>query len=206
MLGAARRGSGLPAFNLVAFMNAPDSSSTRPYLIRALYEWCTDNGLTPYVAVSVDETVQVPREYVKNHEIVLNISLDATSSLKLGNDFIEFRARFAGSAREIMVPITHVIAIYARENGQGMAFPMTSPVVSAGPAASGDPSTTDKGLTALVALPAPENPTPATRHAEGTDSKIMQLVPESHAEAGDGPAQPPDPTPPRPRPPLKRVK
>ena len=188
-------------------MNAPDSSSTRPYLIRALYEWCTDNGLTPYVAVSVDETVQVPREYVKNHEIVLNISLDATSSLKLGNDFIEFRARFAGSAREIMVPITHVIAIYARENGQGMAFPMTSPVVSAGPAASGDPPTTDKGLTALAALPAPENPTPATRHAEGTDSKIMQLVPESHAEAGDGPAQPPDPTtPPRPRPPLKRVK
>jgi stringent starvation protein B len=104
-------------------MNALDSTSTRPYLIRALYEWCTDNGFTPYVAVSVDDTVQVPREYVKNNEIVLNISFDATSSLKLGNDFIEFKARFAGSAREIMVPITHVIAIYARENGQGMAFP-----------------------------------------------------------------------------------
>jgi stringent starvation protein B len=105
-------------------MNALDSTSTRPYLIRALYEWCTDNGFTPYVAVSVDDTVQVPREYVKNNEIVLNISFDATSSLKLGNDFIEFKARFAGSAREIMVPISHVIAIYARENGQGMAFPM----------------------------------------------------------------------------------
>lgn len=104
-------------------MNALDATSTRPYLIRALYEWCTDNGLTPYVAVAVDETVQVPREYVKNNEIVLNISFDATSSLKLGNDFIEFKARFAGSAREIMVPISRVIAIYARENGQGMAFP-----------------------------------------------------------------------------------
>ena len=104
-------------------MNTPESTSTRPYLIRALYEWCTDNGLTPYVAVAVDETVQVPREYVKNQEIVLNISFDATSALKLGNDFIEFKARFAGSARDIMVPIERVIAIYARENGQGMAFP-----------------------------------------------------------------------------------
>ena len=99
-------------------------SSTRPYLIRALHDWCTDNGFTPYVAVLVDDSVQVPREYVKNGEIVLNISYDATSSLKLGNDFIEFKARFAGSAREIMVPVSRVIAIYARENGQGMAFPM----------------------------------------------------------------------------------
>src|SRR3954471_19620167 len=105
-------------------MNALESTSTRPYLIRALYDWCTDNGLTPYVAVLVDDTVQVPREYVKNGEIVLNISFDATSSLKLGNEFIEFKARFAGSAREIMVPINRVIAIYARENGQGMAFPV----------------------------------------------------------------------------------
>ena len=92
-------------------MNAPDATSTRPYLIRALYEWCTDNGLTPYVAVLVDETVQVPREHVRNNEIVLNISFDATSSLKLGNDFIEFKARFSGTAREIVVPIDRVLAI-----------------------------------------------------------------------------------------------
>lgn len=108
-------------------IDAPDTSSTRPYLIRALYEWCTDNGLTPYVAVAVDDTVQVPREYVKDGEIVLNIGFDATSSLKLGNDFIEFKARFAGTAREIMVPVNQVMAIYARENGQGMAFPKVSP-------------------------------------------------------------------------------
>jgi len=101
-----------------------DLPSTRPYLIRALYEWCTENGFTPYVAVKVDQTVQVPREYVQGGEIVLNVSYDATSSLKLGNEFIEFKARFGGQPRDIMVPIGRVMAIYARENGQGMAFPV----------------------------------------------------------------------------------
>lgn len=99
--------------------------STRPYLIRALYDWCSENGFTPYVAVKVDASVQVPREYVQGGEIVLNVSMDATSSLKLGNDFIEFKARFGGKPREIMVPIDRVMAIYARENGQGMAFPVS---------------------------------------------------------------------------------
>lgn len=106
-------------------LHAPDASSTRPYLLRALHEWCTDNGYTPYVAVLVDETVQVPQEYVKNGEIVLNVSYDATGGMKLGNEFIEFKARFAGTAREIIVPVNRVLAIYARENGQGMAFPMS---------------------------------------------------------------------------------
>ena len=105
--------------------------STRPYLIRALYEWCTDNGFTPYVAVKVDQTVQVPREYVQGGEIVLNISYDATSSLKLGNEFIEFKARFGGQPRDIMVPVGRVMAIYARENGQGMAFPVQEDASSA---------------------------------------------------------------------------
>ncbi|WP_019429762.1 ClpXP protease specificity-enhancing factor [Limnohabitans sp. Rim47] len=99
--------------------------STRPYLIRALYEWCSENGFTPYVAVKVDNSVQVPREYVQGGEIVLNVSMDATSSLKLGNEFIEFKARFGGKSRDIMVPIHRVMAIYARENGQGMAFPVS---------------------------------------------------------------------------------
>jgi stringent starvation protein B len=98
--------------------------STRPYLIRALYEWCSENGFTPYVAVKVNASVQVPREYVQGGEIVLNVSMDATSSLKLGNEFIEFKARFGGKPREIMVPVERVMAIYARENGQGMAFPV----------------------------------------------------------------------------------
>lgn len=105
-------------------LDAADSSSTRPYLIRALYEWCTDNGLTPFIAVLVDETVRVPNEYVKDGEIVLNISFDATSALTMGNEFIEFKGRFGGVARDIYVPVDRVVAIYARENGQGMAFPM----------------------------------------------------------------------------------
>ncbi len=105
-------------------IDSSQSTSTRPYLLRALYEWCADNGLTPYVAAYVDDTVKVPREHVKNNEIVLNISMDATSNLQIGNDFLQFKARFGGQAREIVVPIGHIIAIYARENGQGMAFPV----------------------------------------------------------------------------------
>jgi stringent starvation protein B len=104
-------------------MNRDDIPSTRPYLIRALHEWCSDNGYTPYLAVAVDASVQVPREFVKNHEITLNTSLEATSHLTLGNEFIEFKARFGGVPRDVVVPVDHVIAIFARENGQGMAFP-----------------------------------------------------------------------------------
>ena len=102
-------------------MSQDDLPSTRPYLIRAIHEWCCDNGFTPYIAVAVDEWVQVPREFVKDGEIVLNTSYDATGNLRLGNDLIEFKARFGGVAREIRVPIDHVLAIYARENGQGLS-------------------------------------------------------------------------------------
>lgn len=109
-------------------MNSQDFPSTRPYLIRALYEWCTDNGFTPYLVVKVNESVQVPREYVNNGEIVLNASYDATSGLQLGNDFIEFKARFGGKPHDILVPVRRVVAIYARENGQGMAFPLEEEV------------------------------------------------------------------------------
>lgn len=104
-------------------INSTESTSTRPYLIRALHEWCIDNGLTPLITVQVDANTQVPREHVKDKEIVLNLSFDATSGLKLGNDYIEFKARFSGVARDIVVPVNRVVAIYARENSQGMAFP-----------------------------------------------------------------------------------
>jgi stringent starvation protein B len=110
----------------MSMIDMNDTSSTRPYLIRALYEWCTDNGLTPYVSVAVNERVQVPFEFVKDGEIVLNISFDATTALKLGNDYLEFNARFGGVAREIIVPIEQISGIYARENGQGMAFPISA--------------------------------------------------------------------------------
>ena len=104
-------------------INSTESTSTRPYLIRALHEWCIDNGFTPLITVQVDDNTQVPKEHVKDKEIVLNLSFDATSGLKLGNDYIEFKARFSGVARDIIVPVNRVIAIYARENSQGMAFP-----------------------------------------------------------------------------------
>jgi stringent starvation protein B len=137
-------------------------TSTRPYLIRALHDWCTDNGFTPYLAVYVDRSVLVPQEYVKNSEIVLNVSFDATSQLQLGNEFIEFKARFGGVARDIVVPVDHVIAIYARENGQGMAFPVPNVLGSDGVATdAGDGDTPEGG--ARGASVSPLRLTPATR-------------------------------------------
>jgi stringent starvation protein B len=101
----------------------PDVPSNKPYLIRALHQWCTDFGFTPFIAVFVDGRVGVPMEFVKNDEIVLNLSLEACHQLQMENDWISFQARFGGVPRKIMVPVTHVLAIYARENGQGMSFP-----------------------------------------------------------------------------------
>jgi stringent starvation protein B len=115
-------------------MNAIESTSTRPYLIRALYEWCTDNGFTPYVAVLVDESVHVPREYVKNGEIVLNLSPDATHKLTLGNDVIQFSARFGGVSREISIPVDTVGGIFAKETAQGLFFDTPPNTVVDGPA------------------------------------------------------------------------
>ena len=175
-------------------MTAQESTSTRPYLIRALYEWCTDTGLTPYVAVRVDDSVQVPREYVKDGEIVLNISFDATSALQLGNDFIEFKARFGGKPREILVPVGRVIAIYARENGQGMAFPPPVDALS-----GADASRT------LAEVSAPSEAVAAD--VEASEDRVVQLVgvDDSHKEDG-GDAPRPPPTPGGARPSLKRVK
>jgi stringent starvation protein B len=99
-----------------------DLPSTKPYLIRAIHEWCSDNGFTPYLAVAVDSRTVVPREYVRDGQIVLNVAHDATGRLQLGNDFIEFQARFGGVARDLVVPVGAVSAIYARENGAGMSF------------------------------------------------------------------------------------
>jgi stringent starvation protein B len=164
-------------------------TSTRPYLIRALHDWCSDNGFTPYIAVYVDARVQVPNEYVKNNEIVLNVGFEATTALKLGNETIEFKARFGGKSREIVVPVDHVIAIYARENGQGMAFP--SPANAAADAAG-------QG---------------SQEAAEPSPSRGPRLAVAEPAQDPPGPDADPDSTdPPRPEPPsgkraaLKRIK
>jgi len=166
----------------------PDPS-TKPYLIRAIYDWCTDSGLTPYIAVAVGEGVHVPVEYVKNGEIVLNVSNLATNRLKIGNDAIEFQARFGGVPREVHVPVTHVIAVYARENGQGMAFEAPRPAV-----------------VGAVDQPAPGGPETGPRSIAGP--RPAPAVLRDAAEIvglDDLPAQPPAP-PPGERPKLTRIK
>jgi stringent starvation protein B len=100
---------------------------TKPYLLRALFEWCVDNGYTPHLAVKVDSRTQVPQEYVKNGEITLNISPNAVHKLQMGNELIEFSARFGGVARQLAVPIANVYALYARETGHGMTFDVDGP-------------------------------------------------------------------------------
>ena len=170
----------------------PDNQGTptRPYLLRALHEWCTDNGFTPYLAVFVDGSVQVPMEYVKNNEIVLNVGFEATSGLRLGNDFIEFKARFGGVGREIIVPVDHVIAIYARENGQGMAFPA--------------PSEASSGPTTMTGMAKPSAGLRLASGAAPTESPAPSISDESASP--ENPDEPPDGPAPSGRPSLKRVK
>ena len=173
-------------------------SSTRPYLIRALHDWCTDNGFTPYLAVHVDRTVQVPLEYVKNNEIVLNVGFEATSGLKLGNEFIEFRARFGGMARDILVPVDHVVAIYARENGQGMAFPM--------PTQSDAELAPAPGAEAAPAPGASDNAPRGLRLAQPPSAPTSDEEPQPEPIDETDPPDAPPPPPSGPRPALKRIK
>ncbi|TAM49293.1 MAG: ClpXP protease specificity-enhancing factor [Paraburkholderia sp.] len=135
--------------------------STKPYLLRALYEWCTDNGYTPHIAVRVDNQTRVPRQFVHNDEIVLNISFEATSQLQMGNEWIEFSARFSGKVHKIEVQVANVLAIYARENGQGMAFPVEP---ATGAAVSGAP----------------------VAHSEVEDLQVLES--EASTQSGDGAA------------------
>jgi stringent starvation protein B len=124
--------------------------STKPYLLRAIYEWCTDSGYTPYLAVKVDAATTVPMEYVKKGEIILNISYGATSGLKMDNDAITFRARFNGVSRELYIPVQNVLAIYANENGQGMAFDVSTTAADLPPPAP-EPAASSAGLSAVPA-------------------------------------------------------
>jgi stringent starvation protein B len=128
-------------------------TSTKPYMLRAIYEWCTDNGYTPYLAAKVDAQTRVPREFVENGEIVLNISFTATSGLKMDNDLIHFNARFGGVSREISVPVANVVAIYARENGQGMAFEVSTASLQETAADKPATETSKPGLAALASSP-----------------------------------------------------
>jgi len=189
--------------------------STKPYLIRAIHEWCTDNGFTPYLAVTVDHRTIVPPGYARDGEIVLNASVAATNQLRLDNDFISFQARFNGRAHDILVPVTNVSAIYARENGHGMAFevPKSSAVVGPGQASAQPVSNPGAERTArplrgkpnLALAPAPGT-APITGEGEGTKLPaavaVLATVPpkpravppidgSAHAESGIAPSDDP---------------
>ncbi|TSE22458.1 ClpXP protease specificity-enhancing factor [Tepidimonas aquatica] len=172
-----------------------DLPSLRPYLVRAVHEWCTDHGFTPYMAVAVDARVQVPREYVRNGEIILNVSYDATANLRIDNEVVTFRARFGGVPRDVVVPIGNVVGIYARENGQGLAFPHPDPVPEDEEDGPVPPVAPGKGPQRLqVVTPSADEP-PAPTAGQTGDGGV--------AHDGDEPP----PSPPRGgRPALKRVK
>ena len=122
-------------------------TSSRPYIVRAIYEWIIENNCTPYILVNAfEDGVEVPQEHVRDGQIVLNISPVAVNDLQLGNDCLDFEGRFAGIPKRVYVPISAVCGIYAKENGQGMIFdPDVTPPEPSGP--------TDTG---------PENPTPVS--------------------------------------------
>ncbi len=99
------------------------SQPQQPYLLRALYEWCVDSGYTPYITVRVDARCRVPMAFVREGQIVLNIGPNAVRNLHMDNEWVSFSARFVGVAHDIHVPVLNVLAIYARETGEGMVFP-----------------------------------------------------------------------------------
>lgn len=141
--------------------------STKPYLLRAMYQWCIDYGFTPYLSVKVDGNTRVPLEHVKDGVIVLNIGSNATRHFTISNDEVAFYTRFNGISREVLVPIGAVTGIFSRENGEGLAFPVES--VAEG-AAQDSPSIADD--TDVVASPSSKKPIdPAVGDGSPTDDQ-----------------------------------
>jgi stringent starvation protein B len=145
------------------------SKSTKPYVVRAIWEWCADNGYTAYLAVQVDENTRVPAEFVKNGEIILNISSDATHKLTIGNDLIQFAARFGGVSRECSIPIAAVRGIFARENGEGIFFqkqPAASPAV--------EPAAGDSDAPPPKSPPPPSGPPPSGTNGRKSHLQVIK--------------------------------
>lgn len=140
--------------------------STKPYLVRAIHEWCVDQGLTPHIAVLVDERVVVPPGYAQDGQIVLNLGPDATGKLVMGNDTISFQARFGGASHALLIPVANVLAVYARETGQGMAF-------EAEPA-SDDGSGDETGGDAATTGARPRDDDEPTPSARGSHLKVVK--------------------------------
>jgi stringent starvation protein B len=180
----------------------PEVSSTKPYLVRAIYEWCSDNGFTPYLAVAVNEQTRVPMAHVRNGEIVLNVSALATHRLQMTNTEVSFTARFSGVAEDIWVPIDQIVAIYAKETGHGMAFDVPKPMGE--PEAAEDVSPLN-----MVGRPKTGKSSGPTRLK--TPGRVglgpVSAPPVAGAETGDKPEPPPTGSGPAPgRPSLRRVK
>lgn len=161
-------------------------TSTKPYLLRALYEWCCDNSYTPYIAVWVDENTTVPRQYVKNNEIVLNIGPSASHNLQIDNQWLSFSARFAGVAHEVWVPVGNVLSLFSRETGQGMGFELEK---------------TEEERPSSILQPVPDS-----LESEETEGNSSSATVENETGRHDG--EEPDGAPPKPggRPTLRIVK
>jgi stringent starvation protein B len=150
---------------------------TKPYVLRALFEWCVDNGYTPHLAVKVDSRTQVPPEYVKGGEITLNISPNAVHKLQMGNEQVEFSARFGGVARQIAVPITNVYALYARETGHGMTFDVDGPKPAVQSKAESEPTREPKlpAIKPPTQLPVAITPEPPKKPSGGGKPTLRRI-------------------------------
>ncbi len=210
--------------------------STKPYLLRAIYEWCVDSGFTPYISVQVDGATRVPLEFVRDGLIVLNVGPSATRNLTMSNDRVEFFTRFNGVSREVSVPVGAITGIFARENGEGLAFQAEARVegeavdsvqVSDPPPGDDKPAGASSGTTGAASsgpvgltLAQVSAPTPPNRSADrigetpagaesGRDGKLAGAKPaDGQGQAGPdgGPGTPPGGAPPRGRPSLRVIK
>lgn len=154
-------------------------TSTKPYLLRAIHEWILDNGMTPHLVVDAAYPgVQAPLEYAEDGRLVLNISYDATRNLLIGQDWIEFNARFGGVARDVLIPTEAALGIFTRENGQGMVFPDPEPQSESASASESKPSSTGAALRSVegrsVSAPAPAEATGKDRPRAGPSLKIVK--------------------------------
>ena len=185
------------------FEPPPEVSSTKPYLVRAIYEWCSDNGFTPYLAVAVNEQTRVPMAHVRNGEIVLNVSALATHRLQMTNTEVSFTARFSGVAEDIWVPIDQIVAIYAKESGHGMAFDVPKPM--------GEPEGAAEEVSPLNVVGKPKTSKSSGPTRLKTPGRVglgpVSAPPAGEAETADKPDPPPTGSGPGSgRPSLRRVK
>lgn len=148
--------------------------SAKPYLVRALYEWCVEQGYTPYLAVRVNGKTRVPAAFVKNGEIVLNVGPLATHQLKMDNDWVLFNARFNGASQEVAVPFSAVIGIFAKETGYGMGFQPTLDAAGTDSIEPGAEPAVGAGGTAVVTDSAAQGAAPAAGKSKVSHLKVVK--------------------------------